>query len=154
MFQTMRRDEKQLTEAESLAVLVSAEEGVLATVGRDGYPYATPLNFAYHEGCIYFHCARSGHKIDNIRHNAKVSFCVFKDTEIVAAKFTTKFKSVVVFGIAEEVDAEEKEAGLFALVRKYSSAHMAAGEKYIRSAGDQTRVFRIKIAHMTGKGAQ
>jgi nitroimidazol reductase NimA-like FMN-containing flavoprotein (pyridoxamine 5'-phosphate oxidase superfamily) len=153
MFRAMRRDEKQLTEAQALALLTSAEEGILATVGADEYPYAIPLNYAYHEGCIYFHCARSGHKLDNIRHNPKVSFCVFADTEVLAAKFSTKFKSVVVFGVAEEVEAEEKEAGLLALIYKYAPTHQTAGEKYIRDAGDKTRVFKIKIEQMTGKGA-
>lgn len=153
MFRAMRRDEKQLTEAQALAILTSAEEGILATVGADNYPYATPLNYAYHEGCIYFHCARAGHKLDNIRHNPKVSFCVFTDTEVLAAKFSTRFKSVVVFGIAEEVEAGEKEAGLDALIHKYARDHQAAGAKYIRDAGGKTRVFKIRIEHMTGKGA-
>jgi len=153
MFREMRREDKLLSEAEAVEILMAGEEGVLATVGKDDYPYAVPLNYAYHEGCIYFHCARSGHKIDNLRHNHRVSFCVVRDTSVVAAKFSTKFRSAVVFGIAEEVAGAEKEAGLFALVRKYSRDHLTAGEKYIRNAGEKTRVFRIRIERLTGKAA-
>jgi uncharacterized protein len=152
MFKPMRRDEKQLTEEEALAILLAGKEGVLATVGADDYPYALPLNYALHEGCIYFHCARSGHKLDNIRHNPKVSFCVVAGSEVVPAKFSTKFESVVLFGIAEEVDGEEKAAGLLALIEKYAGDHLAAGEKYIQAAFEKTRVFRIRINHLTGKG--
>jgi nitroimidazol reductase NimA-like FMN-containing flavoprotein (pyridoxamine 5'-phosphate oxidase superfamily) len=154
MFKEMRRDKKRLTEEAALEILASGEEGVLATMGDDGYPYATPLNYAYQEGCLYFHCAPAGHKLDNIRHNPKVSFCVVTDSEIVPAKFSTRFKSVVVFGVAEAVEGAEKEAGLRAMIRKYAADHMAAGEKYIRSAGEKTTVVRIKIAHISGKAAQ
>jgi uncharacterized protein len=152
MFKPMRRDEKQLSEQEALAVLMAGQEGVLATVGEDDYPYAVPLNYALHAGCVYFHCARSGHKLDNIRHNPKVSFCVVTDSEVIPAKFSTKFRSVVLFGIAEEVAGEEKKAGLDVLIRKYAGDHLADGEKYIQAAGEKTRVFRIKIDHLSGKG--
>ena len=154
MFKAMRRDEKQLTEKEVRAILLAGEEGVLATVGSDDYPYAVPLNYAYHEGCIYFHCARSGHKLDNIRHNPKVSFCVVTASEVIPAKFSTKFESVVLFGIAEEVEGEEKKAGLDALIRKSAADHLAAGEEYIQAAGEKTRVIRINITHLSGKGAR
>jgi nitroimidazol reductase NimA-like FMN-containing flavoprotein (pyridoxamine 5'-phosphate oxidase superfamily) len=152
MFKAMRRNEKQLTEEEALAILLAGELGVLATVGEDDCPYAVPLNYALHEGCIYFHCARTGHKLDNIRHNPKVSFCVVGGSEVVPEKFSTKFESVVLFGIAEEVAGEEKKAGLDALIRKYAFEHLAAGEAYIQAAGEKTRVFRIRIDHLTGKG--
>jgi nitroimidazol reductase NimA-like FMN-containing flavoprotein (pyridoxamine 5'-phosphate oxidase superfamily) len=153
MFKAMRRDEKLLTEEEAHAILLEGDEGVLATVGEDDYPYAVPLNYALHAGCIYFHCARSGHKLDNIRHNPKVSFCVVGSSQVVPAKFSTIFESVVLFGIAEEVDGEDKKAGLDALIRKYAGDHLAAGKKYIDSAFEKTRVFRIRITHLTGKGA-
>lgn len=154
MFKAMRRGEKQLTEEEAIDVLLAGEEGILATVGEDGYPYAVPLNYAFHAGCIYFHCARSGHKLDNIRHNPKVSFCVVGSSEVIPAKFNTKYKSVVLFGVAEEVAGEEKKAGLDALIRKYAGDHLAAGEEYIQAAGEKTRVFRIRIEHLSGKGAR
>ena len=39
-------------------------------------PYAVPLSYVFHDQCIYFHCATEGHKLDNIRANPAVSFCV------------------------------------------------------------------------------
>jgi nitroimidazol reductase NimA-like FMN-containing flavoprotein (pyridoxamine 5'-phosphate oxidase superfamily) len=154
MFREMRRKEKLLTEGAARDLLASGEEGVLATLGEDGYPYTIPLNYVYHEGCIYFHCAPVGHKLDNIRHNPKVSFCVIADSAVVPAKFSTLFQSVVVFGIAEAVEGEAKEAALHALIRKYASDHRVAGEKYIRSAGKKTCVVRITITHLSGKAAR
>jgi len=151
MFKEMRRKEKKMSDEEIIKLLKSGEEGVLATIGKDDYPYAIPLNYAYHDNGIYFHCATSGHKIDNINHNSKVSFCVVKDTKMVPEDFNTEFKSAVLFGIAQEMLGDEKKKGLMVLVRRLSSDHIKAGEKYIKNAIDKTKVFKINIEHKSGK---
>ena len=151
MSRELRRKEKQISEQETLELLKNGTEGVLATMGADGYPYAVPLNYACHDGDIYFHCAKTGHKIDNLTHHEKVSFCVVTDAEIIPEKFSTRFKSVIVFGTASEVFEDEKEAGLLALVKRYSSEYLEEGKKYITSDMHKTKVFKIKIEQMTGK---
>ena len=154
MFREMRRKEKRLSDEEAIEILNSGEEGILATIGKDNYPYAVPLNYAYHNNSIYFHCATSGHKIDNMNHNSKVSFCVVKDTQIIPEEFSTNFKSVVLFGNALELSGDEKQEGLMILVRRLSSEHVKAGEKYIKNAMDKTKVFKINIEHYSGKIAK
>jgi len=154
MFREMRRKEKKLSDEEAIEILKSGEEGILATIGKDNYPYAVPLNYAYHNNGIYFHCAKSGHKIDNMNYNSKVSFCVVKDTQIIPEEFSTNFKSVVLFGKALELLGDEKQEGLMVLVRRLSSDHVKAGEKYIINAMDKTRVFKINIEHISGKIAK
>ncbi len=154
MFRKMRRKDKQLPEKETIDILKSGEEGILATIGKDDYPYAVPLNYAYHDNSIFFHCALSGHKIDNMNHNSKVSFCVVRDTKLIPEDFSTKFKSVVLFGTAREVFDGEKEEGLMVLIKRLSGDHIAAGEKYIKNAWDKTRVFRVDIDHITGKAGK
>ncbi len=154
MFRELRRKEKQMSEEETLELLKNGTEGVLATLGADGYPYTVPLNYAFHDGYIYFHCAKTGHKIDNLTHHEKVSFCVVADAAIIPEKFSTRFKSVIVFGTASEVFEDEKAAGLLALVKRYSSEYIEEGKKYIAGDMHKTRVFKIKIEHMTGKATR
>ena len=36
----------------------------------------------YKDGKIYFHCAKNGHKLDAIKQNKKVSFCVIEKDEV------------------------------------------------------------------------
>ncbi len=153
MFHKMRRKDKALTEEQALEILSQKKEGVLATVGDDGYPYAVPLNYVFQDGAIYFHCALSGHKLENIAFNPKVSFCVTADSTIIAEAFSTRFRSVVVFGRAEEALEENKTQGLRALIRGLAWDHEQAGETYIRQDRDKTRVFKIKIEHLSGKAA-
>ena len=154
MFRALRRKEKKMSEQDALAVLKEGREGVLATMGADGYPYAVPLNYACHEGGIYFHCARTGHKIDNMAHHAKVSFCVVAAGEILPEKFSTRFKSVIVFGTVAEVSGAEKEEGLMALVRRYSGDYIEKGKQYIQSDMHKTKVFKIAIEHISGKATR
>ncbi|MBR0287080.1 MAG: hypothetical protein IJQ96_08695 [Bacteroidales bacterium] len=42
-------------------MLSSAQRGILAVHGENGYPYRLPINFLYLDGKIYFHCAKAGH---------------------------------------------------------------------------------------------
>lgn len=89
--------------------------------GDDGYPYTVPLSYVYCDGKIYFHSAKSGHKIDAIKNSSKVSFCVIDQDKIVPEEYTTYFRSVIVFGNARfiEDDAEKRKA-IEILGKKYA----------------------------------
>ena len=54
--------------------------------GDDDYPYAVPLSFAYDDGRLYFHVAKSGHKLDALRRNPKASFCIIEQDKVVPEK--------------------------------------------------------------------
>ena len=88
MFREMRRKNQQLPREECCCILEEATSGVLAVSGDDGYPYAVPLSFAYADGRLYFHVAKSGHKLDALRRNPKASFCIIERDEIVPAEYT------------------------------------------------------------------
>ena len=51
----------------------------MAVNGDDNYPYTFPINYYYDESTnkIYFHSGKSGYKIDALKENNKVSFCVY-----------------------------------------------------------------------------
>jgi nitroimidazol reductase NimA-like FMN-containing flavoprotein (pyridoxamine 5'-phosphate oxidase superfamily) len=139
-------------------------------MGADGYPYAVPVNYIFHNGHIYFHCATVGHKLDNIDNCSNVSFNVVTDVWVMPLipdkdanendlkfkGFDTNFNSVIIFGKAEEVLEEEKMDGLCALLKKFLdedkySKYKEAGIKYIESSLKRTKLIKIDIEHMTGK---
>ncbi len=71
----MRRKQCAITDPEKIReILTRSRVGRLATAGRDGYPYVTPVNYVYQKGLIYFHCAHKGEKLDNIRADNRVCF--------------------------------------------------------------------------------
>ena len=140
MFRPMRRQAQQLSEAEALGILKGGSAGVLAVAGDDDYPYAVPLSYVYAEGRLYFHVARTGYKLDAIARNDKVSFCVIAEDELVPEEFTTRYRSVVVFGRARILtDDAEKRRPLRLLVEKYSPGFGGAREAEISRAGSASR---------------
>lgn len=155
MFREMRKKKQLLSEAESIDILESCTSGVLAVSGDDGYPYAVPLSYAYRDGKIYFHFATEGHKLDAIKHNDKVSFCVVKTDDVVQETFTTHYLSVIVFGQARLLTEDrEKRYALECLVEKYSPDFIKEGQLSIDRNWDRFCAGELHIEHMTGKAAK
>lgn len=147
----MRRNDREISIQEARAILDSSEYGVLSTIGRDGQPYGVPLSYVHKNDSIYFHCALSGQKLDNIDYNAKVSFCVVGDTELLPDKFSTEYESAVVFGVASEVKGTERYNALLWLLEKYCPDNIEEGKLYIKQKEKATKVFKIEINHISGK---
>jgi uncharacterized protein len=154
MFREMRRKKQLLPEAETTAMLESCTSGVLAVHGDDDYPYAVPLSFAYEDGKLFFHSAVAGHKLDALEHSDKASFCVIAADDIVPSKFTTHFRSVVVFGRASVVaDDAEKRHALRLLAEKYSPDYLDTADSEIDGDWKRVCVIELAIEHMTGKAS-
>jgi len=152
MFKEMRRKDREIKIDEVQEILENGEYGVLASTSENGYPYTVPLNYAYHNNKIYIHSADQGQKLENFKNDAKVSFCVVDQTEVLPAEFSTNYRSVIAFGEAKFVDNEElKKEALVRLIKKYSSEHIKPGMEYINKAIGVTTVVEISIKHITGK---
>ena len=147
----LRRKDRAIGEEEAYCLLAEAEYGVLATVDAQGQPYGVPLNFCVTEGAIYFHCAKSGHKIDNIRANPKASFTVVGKTRVLPADFGTLYESAIAFGELFEVHDKEKQQGLEGLLLKYSHNFLQEGRQYIDAMAAKTRVFKLSLQTLSGK---
>ena len=152
MFREMRRKNQGLNEEDCIKILENAPSGVLATLGDDNYPYAVPLNFAYKNNKIYFHCATNGHKLDAINKNSKVSFCVVDSEEVIPDKFTTDYRSVILFGKARIIeDNEEKAKTILYLCEKYSPNQKDSWQETIKNSIDRFSMVEIDIEHISGK---
>jgi hypothetical protein len=148
----IRRKDRALNEAEAWAILREGGDGVLATLGEDGYPYAVPMNHAVLDGALYLHSALSGHKLENLAFCDKVSYCVVTEREVVPAEVATNYRSAVVFGRAVRVeDREERRRGLMALLEKFCPNHMEAGLRELAQEFERTAVLRVDIHRITGK---
>ena len=154
MFKQMRRIKQQLSEKECIDILQRQNVGTLALAKNGDYPYALPLNYVYYNGKIYFHCAITGHKIDIIKKQNKASFCIIDEDTVVPEKYTTFYRSVIVFGKAEIVEDDvEKMVALKELSYKYVSKDDEAHLKEINGAWNRTCVFSLSIDYLSGKEA-
>ena len=155
MFREMRRNKQLLSAEETAAVLEKGTSGVLALAGDDGYPYAVPISYVFDGNKLYFHCAKSGHKLDAIRRCPKASFCVIDQDQIVPEEYTSYFRSVIAFGTIRELEGDgEKRAAIEKLARKYVPNDTAEGmEAAIQRDWAPLCMLEMTIDHMTGKEA-
>lgn len=156
MFPEIKRRNRALSEAEAREILARAEHGVLATVGEDGWPYAVPLNHVLIGNAIYAHCARKGHKLDNIAHEARVSYCAVATGTVSPDEFTCYYESAILYGRAALVtDEEERVRTLRLLTERFGNSHEGGFEElfseHMRGHGRGTAMIRIEIEHITGK---
>lgn len=155
MFRDMRRKNQLLPPEEAESILRQGTSGVLSLLGDGGYPYGVPLSYVYHNGRLYFHCAKAGHKLDAIRREGKCSFCVIGQDQVVAEKYTTLFRSVIAFGQVRVLEDDgEKRAALEALGERFNPGQPESLEKEIAATWNSVCVLELEIEHLTGKEAK
>ena len=151
MFRKMRRFKQQQSEEVCVELLKSQPRGVLAVHGEDGYPYALPIDYIYLDGKIYFHCAREGHKIDALKADNRVSFCVYDEGYRREGEWSLNITSVVIFGrIRFITESDEAERTVRALGMKFSPTEEYVEEEIRRDLA-RVQMLELTIDHMTGK---
>lgn len=155
MFREMRRKKQILSMEDAEDILYRGTSGVLAVSGDDDYPYAVPLSYVYDGEKIYFHSAGSGHKLDAISRNARVSFCVIDQDLIIPEEYTTYFRSVIVFGTIHIMEDEaEKRKAIEKLALKYAPDDTAENrEKTINREWKPLCMLELIPEHISGKEA-
>ena len=152
----MRRWKKEIKDnAVIIDLLNTCHVGRLGTNGKDGYPMVKPLNFAYHDGKIYFHTAKEGEKIEDIKRDNRVCFEVDMPIAYLKAKKQPCeaeyfFRSVIIKGRAYIIeDREEKLFGLKCLMEKYQPE--GGYGDYLEEKLRITGIVRMDIEEMVGK---
>ena len=155
MFREMRRKGQALSESECTAILNRGTSGVLALSGDDGYPYAVPISYVFDGQNLFFHSAKTGHKLDAARRYPKASFCVIDQDQVVAEEYTSYFRSVIVFGTLRILeDEQEKRAAIEKLAVKYAPEDTDSGRQTaIEQEWAPLCMLEMCIDHMSGKEA-
>ena len=156
MFRKMRRIKQALTREECADILYRGTAGVLALSGDDGYPYALPISYVFDGEKLYFHSAKSGHKLDAVSRNPKASFCVIDKEKPVPEKYTTYFRSVIVFGTFRILeDTNEKRSAIEKLAIKYAPNDTAEHrQKEIDRCWEPLCMLEMTPTHISGKEAR
>lgn len=155
MFRELRRKRQALSETDCSDILKRGTSGVLALMGDGGYPYAVPMSYVYDGEKLYFHCAKSGHKLDAIAGNPKASFCVVDRDQVVPEEYTTYFRSVIVFGTMRIIEEEqEKWTAVEKLALKYAPEDSAQNRgAAIEKDWKPLCMLELTPEHITGKEA-
>ena len=151
MFRKMRRQKQELSQDECIDMLISEPRGVLALIGDGDYPYALPMSHVYVDGKIYFHGAKTGHKIDAVKRHSKVSYCVLNKGVKKDDEWWYTFKSVIVFGKIKTLDYKEDKIDKLTHFGNKFFPSPKDSELEIKRLLDSTEVFEINIEHISEK---
>ena len=153
MFRELQRKNKQISMEECIELLKKETRGVLSVLGDGDYPYGMPMNHWYNEedGKIYFHCGKSGHRLDALRKCNKVSFCTYDSGYCEDGDWALHVKSVIVFGKMEVID----DMDTIADITRKLSYKFTQDEEYIRTEIEKyapaTLLLQLTPEHICGK---
>lgn len=153
MFRELQKKNKQISMEECIELLKKETRGVLSVIGEDNYPYGMPMNHWYNEenGKIYFHCGKSGHRLDALRKCNKVSFCTYDRGYREDGDWALHVKSVIVFGTIAIVEDMETIAD----ISRKLSYKFTQDEEYIQNEIDKyakaTLLMQLTPEHICGK---
>jgi len=148
----MRRKEKEITDRDEIEKILRESQICRLAMVEDDKPYIVPMNFGFKEGCLYFHSAKEGRKINLIKKNPNVCFEVDQLIQLKKAKLAcdwgVDYKSVIGEGTAQLVNtmAEKKEA-LHIIMSQYSDRKFEYSEEML----ENTIVIKVTVYRMTGK---
>jgi nitroimidazol reductase NimA-like FMN-containing flavoprotein (pyridoxamine 5'-phosphate oxidase superfamily) len=131
------------------------QEEVVGYLGltMDDKPYVVPLNYAYVEGKILFHCALTGQKLDYLKANPEVCFAVGRQSGQVrrhadGTPCHLDSDSVICYGRARIIEnLEERRRALDA----YNHWYQPDAEEISLEAASKCHVVEIKVTEMTGR---
>lgn len=156
MFRELIRKNKKLSLEECIHILKTEKRGVLSVNGDNGYPYGMPMNHLYdkEDGKIYFHCGKAGHRLDALRNDNKVSFCVYDRGYRKPGQWPLNINSVVVFGRINIVSDYDK----IAAVTTKLSHKFTQDDTYIRDEIERnihrTLLLELTPEHICGKAVE
>ena len=149
----MRRSDKEIKDPKEIDAILQAAPVCRIAMAAGDVPYIVPVNFAVNNHHLYFHCAKSGKKIDMLRKNPSVCFEVDIPGDLRAAdtacSWGMKYKSVIGFGQAYFIEgADEKKKALNILMKKYTGRDSFP---YADDALDKVCVMGVRIEITSGK---
>jgi uncharacterized protein len=149
----MRKSDLEIRDKGLISQIMAKAHVCRLGLCKDNRPYIVPVNFGYDGVRIYFHTAVEGMKIDYFAANKQVCFEVEDGVQVIAdadkaCKWSTRYRSVIGFGIVEEiVDYQPKIDALNKIMEHYSGKQWDFDEEAVA----RTRVWAISIKEITGK---
>ena len=153
MFRELMRKNKQLSDEECVAILCDEKRGVLSVIGDNDYPYGMPMNHWYNEedGKLYFHCGTAGHRLDALRKNNKVSFCIYDSGYQKEGQWAFNIRSVIVFGKIEVIRDIDRIVDITTKLSHKFTQDEAYIQDEIEKHAHRTLLLELAPEHICGK---
>jgi uncharacterized protein len=151
----LRRHDRQINNKVEIEAIIEQAQVCRIGLSENNTAYVIPVNFGYSPGCLYFHCAREGKKLDILRKNKAICFEMDIDHQMIKntnnpCAWAFKYRSVIGFGKAFFVeDFQEKSKALNLITQHYGGSWYDFSEKEM----EKVVIIKIEINGITGKKA-
>ncbi len=143
-FQESREEMEEILRGETVGYL---------GLSLEASPYVVPLNYAYTEGKILFHCSQTGKKLDYLRANPRVCFAVGRQSTSPVrhpqgAVCHVDNDSVICYGVARIVeDVPERRE----ILNTFNRCLQPDAEEITLQDVAKCFAVEIQISEMTGR---
>ncbi len=148
---TIKIEDKEIL----IEIIKACDICFVAASDKENRPYVLPMNFGYHQDCIYLHSAQTGEIIDVLQQNNQVCIAFNKGTQLiaqhpdVACSYRMKSQSVIVRGkVSFEEDFDRKVEALNILMQNYVKDKKFT---YSDPAVKNVKIWKVKIEEISGK---
>jgi len=154
----VRRHEKEIINKDEIEEILEREIVCRIGLSEDNMPYVFPVNYAFSDGCLYFHTANIGKKMDMMRKNNNVCFEV--DTvhalirSDIVCNWGVKYESIIGFGKAIIVEDNDQKIKALNIIMKHHDKDNRGQEivyDYNEAMVKRVTVIKIEVSEMTGK---
>jgi uncharacterized protein len=153
----LRRADKALEDYAELKGILRAQKFVTLALCREDEPYLVTMNHGYDEagGCLYFHCAAEGKKLDILRANPRVWGQALEDLGYREGQCDHGYRTVQFEGLAEFVtDLDEKRHALEVMIDQLEPDPGPVKARTLEPARVKAvGILRVRLTAMTGKQA-
>ena len=150
----MRRSDREVTEPNEIAGIMSRCEVARLALNTESVPYILPVNFGMEPDgmTLYFHGAREGRKYELLALDNRGSFEMDHPYGLILDESkkmcSMNYESVTGWGEMREItDDDEKLYALRRIMAQYRSEDFAFGTAVL----PQARVFRLDVRERTAK---
>ncbi len=154
----MRRGDKEIKDKNKLERILKETNFVTLALAMGNEPYVVSLSHSYDEeaGCLYFHCADEGTKLDYMRGNPVVWGQALIDHGYHAGQCSHLYVSANFRGrieFIEDLDGKKKALGHMILHQEKNPEALLTQLKAFEAGSslDKTIVGRIVIEELKGK---
>ncbi|MDP8219109.1 MAG: pyridoxamine 5'-phosphate oxidase family protein [Candidatus Theseobacter exili] len=151
----MRRKEQEIKG--KVEIEKTLRDGIVCRLGLNdnGKTYIVPLNYGYSDGCLYFHSAKKGKKIDLIKKNNYACFEIEETVKLTKSStpcnWGTDYKSIIGYGHINLIDDNADKVRCLNIIMAHYSDSAERNWTYNEPMLNAVALLKLNIEEMTGK---
>ena len=153
----VRRKDREIVNRSELNQIIARNKYATLSLCRDNEPYVVTLSYGYDSNfeSLYFHCSKTGLKLDFINKNPKTCLTIIEDDGFEGQTCNHPYTSLVIRGDIELID--DKNEAETAIKLMIDQLEFKKKENAIKKLSSNNKFYqdlqmvKVRISEITGK---